>query len=524
MQHKPVKLSVVIITLNEEKNIARCLDAAWQVADEIVVVDSFSTDRTKAICQEMGARFIENKFEGHIQQKNFAIAQAKYDYILSVDADEVFSNELISSIRKVKLHFKHDAYIMNRMSFYVDKFIKHGHWFPDKKIRLFKKEAGHWAGRNPHDLFQLNPGIKAPMLKGVLYHYTFNSVFEHLRQVNNFSEIGSSQLDDQSTFFLIIKALVSPAWGFFFGYFVRLGILDGWYGLIIAVLSSTETFLKYAKAIVARRSANQSANGLATLPSTSLIISTYNWPQALRASLNSVKRQTLLPNEVIVADDGSTDDTRKLIKEFQENFPVPLHHCWIEDKGFRLAKARNEALKMAKYAYILQIDGDIMLDKHFVYDHARFAQPGSFVRGSRVLLSKVTSKKIFDGKITNPHVYMRGVINFFNGIRMPFLQKLISIKRFSIQGIRGCNMAYWKADAYKVNGYNEEIQGWGREDSEFVARLVNAGIYKRNLRLGGVQYHIYHKEYDRKLLNKNDGILNETLTKNLTWCKNGIVT
>ncbi len=256
MSLNPVKLSVVIITLNEEKNIARCLDAAWQVADEIVVVDSFSTDRTKVICLEKGAVFVEHKFAGHIQQKNFAITQAKYDYVLSVDADEVLSNELISSIKEVKQKPTYNAYTINRMSFYVDRFIKHGHWFPDRKIRLFKKNVGKWGGVNPHDLFELNVGGNPPMLQGVLFHYTFNSIFEHIRQVNNFSEIGASQLQDQLNFFLIVKAVISPVWGFLYGYILKLGFLDGWHGLIIAVLSSTETFLKYAKAIVKIKSTN----------------------------------------------------------------------------------------------------------------------------------------------------------------------------------------------------------------------------------------------------------------------------
>ncbi len=250
MSVKPIKLSVVIITLNEEKNIGKCLDAAWQVADEIVVVDSFSTDRTRFICKEKGVKFVEHRFDGHIQQKNFAISQASFNYVLSLDADEVLSNQLISSILKVKQSFYYDAYTINRMSFYVDRFIKHGHWFPDKKVRLFKKGVGKWGGKNPHDLFELTDSKKAPTLKGVLYHYTFNSIFEHIRQVNNFSEIGANQLHDQALFFLIIKAIFSPFWNFLYGYFVRLGFLDGWYGLIIAVVSSTETFLKYAKAIV----------------------------------------------------------------------------------------------------------------------------------------------------------------------------------------------------------------------------------------------------------------------------------
>ena len=516
------KLSVVIITLNEEKNIGRCLDAAWQVADEIVVIDSFSTDKTKEICLAKGVRFYENKFAGYIQQKNYSVTKVSHDLVLSVDADEVLSNQLISSIRKIKQDAKYNAYTINRLSHYVDKFIRHGHWFPDKKVRLFKRGTGKWGGRNPHDVFTLHEGGKAPLLEGVLYHYTFKSVFDHISQANNFSEIGARQLSEQNLFFLFVKAFFSPVWGFWFGYLGRFGFLDGWYGLTIAIISSTETFLKYAKAIVNRIKKRHGQIETPTDPSISLIISTYNWPEALRQSLESVKRQYLLPNEVVIADDGSTAETRELINKFKKDFPVPLYHSWIEDKGFRLAKSRNEALKMANCDYILQIDGDIILDKYFVYDHARFARKGSFARGSRVLLSKRLSDNIFSGKLKVPNIFMRGAINFFNGIRIPILHNVLAVKRKSIEGIRGCNMAYWREDAFKVNGYNENIEGWGREDSEFVARLVNTGLYKRNLRVGGIEYHLYHPEYDRKLLNKNDDILNKTLAHQLVRCEHGI--
>lgn len=522
MSLKPIKLSVAIITLNEEQSIGKCLDAAWQVADEIVVVDSFSTDRTREICEEKGAVFIEHPFEGHIEQKNYAISKATHEYVLSIDADEILSNQLISSINKVKQNPVHKAYSINRLSHYVDRFIRHGHWFPDKKVRLFRKDVGKWSGRNPHDLFILNEGSRAPLLKGVLYHYTFDSIFDHIRQANNFSEIGAKQLQDQNLFFLIVKAITSPIWGFLYGYLGRLGFLDGWYGLTIAVISSSETFLKYAKAVAFRVEIKDKTKWEKTDPSVSLIISTYNWPEALAKSLESIKKQWLLPNEVIIADDGSREDTKNLIERFQKDFPVPIHHCWIEDKGFRLAKARNEALKLAQYEYILQIDGDIILNKFYVYDHVKFAKKGSFVRGSRVLLTPDASAKVFAGQIKSPNVFMRGVVNFFNGLRVPFLQKLISLKRHSIVGIRGCNMGYWKEDAYLVNGYNEEIEGWGREDSEFVARLVNNGLYKRNLRFGGIQFHIYHKEYDRMLLHKNDDILDATVVEHARYCPNGI--
>ena len=161
-------------------------------------------------------------------------------------------------------------------------------------------------------------------------------------------------------------------------------------------------------------------------------------------------------------------------------------------------------------------------NKYFIYDHAKFARQGSFVRGSRVLLNESLSKSLFKNEINTPDIFMKGATNFFNGIRIPVLQKLFSNRKISISGIRGCNMAYWKEDAMNVNGYNEQIEGWGREDSEFVARLINTGLFKRNLRLGGVQFHIFHEENDRNLLNKNDDILERTIDKKLTWCEKGI--
>ena len=518
------KLSVVIITLNEELNISKCLDSVWQVADEVIVVDSFSTDATKQICLDNRVQFIEHEFEGYIQQKNYAISKTSFDLILSIDADEVLSNELISSILKVKQNPTTGSYAINRLSYYVNRFIKHGHWFPDRKIRLFKKGVGEWGGRNPHDKFILTNGGTTVALKGVLYHYTFSSVFEHVAQANKFSEIGAKELDDQPILYLLVKAILSPTWGFFYGYIARFGFLDRWQGLTIAIISSTETFLKYAKALSLRYTLKTNVHREKVTPGVSLIISTYNWPEALEQSLESVKRQALYPNEVIIADDGSTEETKKLIDKFKEEFPVPLIHCWIEDKGFRLAKVRNEALKLANYDYIVQIDGDIILNKHFIADHALFARKGTFVRGSRVLLDSKATERIFKHQVPSPNIFMQGTVNFFNGIRLPFLQNLLTRKRKSIIGIRGCNMGYWKEDAFNINGYNEKIEGWGREDSEFVARMVNNGLYKRNLRMGGIEFHIYHAEYDRKLLNKNDDVLNMTLSKKLTSCEFGIIT
>lgn len=254
----------------------------------------------------------------------------------------------------------------------------------------------------------------------------------------------------------------------------------------------------------------------------SLIITTYNWKEALALSLQSVNRQTRLPDEVIVADDGSRPDTRDLVTEMSQKTSFPLIHSWQEDKGFRLAKSRNKAIARARGEYIVLIDGDIILESHFLEDHLRFAKPGYFAQGTRVLLDKALSKKVlFDG-------YLRagfcsgGVENRKNCIRSILLARLLSFPSTRIKGVKTCNFAFWKKDAVSVNGFNEAFEGWGREDSEFTARLLNRGVKRQNIKFNALGYHLFHAMNDRQRLAANDKILNTTVRKQLTWCSKGI--
>lgn len=241
-----VKLSVVIITYNEEVNIERCLVSVKDVADEVLVVDSFSTDKTKEICLKHKTSFIEHGFEGHIEQKNWAITRAKYPYILSLDADEALTPELVKEIQKIKENWTHDGYVFNRLTNYCGKWIKHSGWYPDKKLRLWDSRLGEWKGENPHDRYELRTNNIKHINKDIL-HYSYYSIADHLAQVNYFTDIAAEAAIKKGKKASLFNVVLNPLVKFYRDYIFKLGILDGYYGLVIALISSHATFLKYAK-------------------------------------------------------------------------------------------------------------------------------------------------------------------------------------------------------------------------------------------------------------------------------------
>ena len=240
-------ISVVIITFNEEKNIGRCLDSVMPVADDLVVIDSYSTDKTEQICKEKGARFVQHAFEGHIEQKNWAITQAKYPYILSLDADEELSETLQKSIVQIKEKWEKDGYYMNRLNNYCGKWVRHCGWYPDKKLRLWDSRKGKWGGKNPHDKYELNEGATSGKLNGDLLHFSFHSIEQHINQINLFSRIKAEvafQKGRRSNLWLILFA---PLFRFIKDYILKRGFLDGFYGLVICANSAHGEFLRYVK-------------------------------------------------------------------------------------------------------------------------------------------------------------------------------------------------------------------------------------------------------------------------------------
>jgi len=241
-----VKLSVVIITFNEEKNIERCLASVKEIADEIVVVDSFSTDQTKEICKKHNVNFIEHAFDGHIEQKNWAITQASFPHILSLDADEAITKELSKEILEIKNNWEYDGYSFNRLTNYCGKWIKHCGWYPDKKLRLWDSRKGSWKGVNPHDMYVLESN-KIKHVNQDILHYSYYSISDHIKQVNYFTDIAAKAAIKEGKTSSVFKILINPMVKFFRDYFFKLGILDGYYGFIISIISSHATFLKYTK-------------------------------------------------------------------------------------------------------------------------------------------------------------------------------------------------------------------------------------------------------------------------------------
>ena len=258
------------------------------------------------------------------------------------------------------------------------------------------------------------------------------------------------------------------------------------------------------------------------LPTCSLIAPTYNWTDALELLLISVLRQTLLPNEVIIADDGSNDETRKMIEEFQEKFPIPLVHVWHEDNKNQKPKIMNKAIAVSKNEYIIEIDGDIIMNRNFIEDHLKFAEKGMYLFGSRVNIQEKELSKIFRNKKVSFNFFSIGIKKRFRTLHLPLLMKFAKIVDRRSSKLRGCNMSFWKEDFIKVNGFNEDLQGWGLDDSELIERFHNINLRGKRLKFAGIAYHIYHKEQDKSLTDINGAIERKTVDEHLKFIANGV--
>lgn len=256
--------------------------------------------------------------------------------------------------------------------------------------------------------------------------------------------------------------------------------------------------------------------------SIDILLSTYNWPQALENIFLSILNQSRMPNQILIADDGSGYKTQLLIEKYKRIFNLPIIHVWQEDNGFRKTLILNKAMKFAKSDYVIQIDGDIILHRHFIKDHLRNAQSKSFVQGCRVILNDVGTMQALTSKRRNYPIFSRRIKNRFNATRIPFLSFLIKTDPLCSRNIKACNMAFWREDFVAVNGYDNLFYGWGLEDDEFAARLINFGIKKRRLKLAAVCYHLDHAQKPKIHEARNLKMYNETVLRRKVSSSNGL--
>lgn len=512
-------ISVTILTKNSQTYLTQCL-TALQDFDEVIILDNGSTDNSLEIAKSYSNVHIHyHKFVGFGAMKNLVASFAKNDWILNIDSDEIMTSELVQEIRQLNLSDVNIVYSIPRINHYRGKPIKTCGWYPDQVKRLYAKSAVSFNDKKVHESLQITDKNRLIALTQPLLHYSFANAEGLINKMQQYTSLFA----EQQKFYKrssIWKAIAHGISAFIKNYFIKKGFLSGSDGFVISFANAIGSYYKYVKLA----ELNQSIT-------TALIITTYNRPDALQAVLYSVLAQTQFPQQVIIADDGSDEATRKVIEAFQQqNPPFVIKHAWQPDTGFRLAEARNRAIAMAETDYIVVIDGDMLLHPDFIADHQKAARKGLFVQGSRVMLTEQKTEKL----LANPTVYRqlkwyekgleKRLEKRLSALHLPWLSAVILAKEFRHQykAIRGCNMAFFKDDALAINGFNNDFVGWGREDSEFVARFYNNGGKRANLKFGAIAYHLWHNEAQRNSLPENDSLLQQAINQKLTTCSNGI--
>ena len=256
----------------------------------------------------------------------------------------------------------------------------------------------------------------------------------------------------------------------------------------------------------------------------SLIITTYNNPSALEKVAESVLRQTRYPDEVLIADDGSPEETASRVKGFAAKAPFPVIHVWQEDRGFRAAKIRNKAIGRASGDYLILLDGDCVMNRHFIADHLGLAEKGCFIQGKRIHVNKKAVASFSPGDADSPLALLRMALtgkisNFHHLIRIPYYP---GFKNRKLKGIKSCNMSFFKSDIVAVNGFNEDFEGWGNEDSELACRFFRFGLLKKVHPFMVVCFHLWHPT-NKIVTHCNKMLLSAAVSSETYFCRNGLV-
>ncbi|HEB9330844.1 TPA: glycosyltransferase [Campylobacter coli] len=510
------KISVIIIVKNAQNTLLECLNSLKEFG-EIILLNNESTDDTLKIAKEFQKEFThlyiyESKFIGFGALKNLALSHAKNEWILNIDADEILEKETKEELKKLEIK-EQNILALPRKNLYKGEWIKACGWWPDHVLRVFNKQHTKFNENLVHESLILHPNTQKIKLQNGLKHYAYNNISHLIDKMQYYSNLWAKQNIHKKSG--IYKALIHGFWTFFRNYLLKNGFLYGYKGFIISTCAALGAFFKYMKLYELKKQKPKTC---------ALIITTYNQPKRLALVLDSVKNLNPLPNEVLIADDGSKEDIAKLIQEYQKDFPCVLKHIWQEDEGSRTATSRNKVINASSSEYIILIDEDMILEKNFIADHLKFARLKTILQGSRTILNENESKEILKSndfklafnkkKLKNKkNVFLAYLIYNFSKTNKNFFKKSQLIK-----GSKTCNMSFYKSDFEAIEEFNEKFIDWGREDSEFVARfLFNNGLFIR-LKFNALAYHIYHEENSKNTLESNHQIYLDTIkNKKVTW-------
>ena len=256
----------------------------------------------------------------------------------------------------------------------------------------------------------------------------------------------------------------------------------------------------------------------------SLVATTYNWKMALGLCLESIFAQTRLPEEIIVADDGSREDTAELVRTYRAKSPVPLIHVWHPDEGFQAAKTRNRGIAAARGDYIVLLDGDMIANRFFIEDHGRLAKPNAFVQGKRAMLSAEATRRILESGTVRIGPFSSGVKLSHRRflLRSRFLAGLFSATDRRLRGTMSCNMAFWRSDALRVNGFDERFVVYGGEDGDFALRLMHLGLRRQYVKHLAFGAHLYHPCRANSAGPSNEPFVQQCRESGATRCERGI--
>lgn len=495
-------LSVIIITKNESEHIGLCL-ASVSFADEIIVLDSGSEDNTVELCKQYTDKVFQTDWPGFGPQKQRALDKATGDWVFSIDADEAVSQELRAEIEQVMQNGDADGFEIPRLSNYCGRAIKHGGWWPDHVLRLFKRNKGQFTSDLVHERIIVTGKIER--LENPLLHDSFVNPAEVLDKINSYSSLGAKKLYEKGKRTCIAEAIIRGLWTCFRTYVIKASFLDGRQGLMLAISNGEGSYYKYVKLLDLQHKMTASL-------SISVIVSTYNRPDALKACVDSLLAQTDRNFELIIADDGSTEETERLVQDYvSSSKDIPVRHVYQEDDGFRLSRIRNKSIKQAQGDYIVFVDGDCMVRDDFVAAHRNLASEGHFVAGNRVLLNQAFTEQVLSENLA---LHDKGFLYFLKLRLAGKINRLISFIRLPLGRLRylqpekwqkaiGCNTAIWKKDLQAVNGYDENFKGWGYEDSDMLIRLLHFGIKRKEGRFAAPVMHLWHKENDRSREREN---------------------